>query len=91
MGLAGSGTAFLSLFVRTTGNIENRNDVYFVRAAAGSAATAQGKEVPAAGAWAARWTAQAAGPFVVDRAWDAKVDAAIGRALEARGRTRPPR
>ncbi|MDH5266028.1 MAG: glycoside hydrolase, partial [Betaproteobacteria bacterium] len=61
MGLAGSGTAFLSLFVRTTGSADNRNDVYFVRAAAGSAATAQGKEVPAPGSRAAPWTAQAAG------------------------------
>ncbi len=91
MGLAGGGTAFLSLFVRTTGDLANRNDVFFVRAAAGSAATAQGKDVPAAGAWPSRWVAQAAGPYEVDAAWGAKVDAAIDRALAARGRARPPR
>lgn len=43
MGLEGAGTAFLSLHVRTTGNIANRTDVYFSRvpaAAPGLAYTA---------------------------------------------------
>jgi len=87
MGLAGSGSAFLSLFVRTTGDLANRNDVHFVRAAA----TVQGKDLPAAGAWPVRWVAKTAAPFEVGTAWGARVDAAIARALAARGRTSPPR
>jgi hypothetical protein len=91
MGLAGSGQAFLSLFVRTTGDLANRNDVYFVRAAAGAAATAQGKAVPTQGAWPGRWESKAAGPYAVDAAWGARMDAAIGRTLAARGRPAPRR
>lgn len=91
MGLAGAGTTFLSLFARTTGEPANRSDIFFVRASPGAAATAQGKAVPATGAWPSSWVAQAAGPYEVDEAWGAKVDAAIGRALAARGRGRPPR
>ena len=91
MGLAGAGSAFLSLYVRTTGDPANRNDVFFARAAPGAAATAQGKAVSAEGAWPRAWVAQAAAPFEVDAAWAARVDAAIARALAARGRTAPPR
>ncbi|MGE0355732.1 MAG: sialidase family protein [Burkholderiales bacterium] len=86
MGLAGRAGEFLSLHVRTTGNLANRNDVFFARAGAGAAA--QGKDAPAPGAWPARWTAKAAEPFAVDAAWAARVDAAIRRRLESRGR--PP-
>ena len=91
MGLAGSGTAFLSLFARTTGDLANRNDVHFVRAAAGSAATAQGKRVPSAGTWPGPWVAASAAPFAVDEAWGARVDEALGQALAARGRPARPR
>ncbi|HEX4942974.1 MAG TPA: sialidase family protein [Usitatibacteraceae bacterium] len=91
MGLAGSGSAFLSLFVRTTGDLANRNDVFFVRAAATSAAIAQGKGIASDGAWPGRWVAKAAAPFEVDAAWGARVDAAIARALAARGRPSPSR
>jgi hypothetical protein len=45
MGLEGAGTTFLSLHVRTTGNIANRTDVFFTRvpaAAPGLAFTASG-------------------------------------------------
>jgi hypothetical protein len=87
MGLAGSGTAFQSLFVRTTGNPANRTDVFFVRS---PAAVAAAKAVPDRGARAGRWVAQPAAPFEVDAAWAARVGAAIGRALEARGRVAPP-
>lgn len=91
MGLAGSGTAFLSLFVRTTGDLTNRNDVFFVRAPPVSATTAQVKAAADSGAWPFAWVAQAAGPLEVDSAWKAQVDAAIGRTLAARGRRPPPR
>lgn len=91
MGLAGSGAAFLSLFVRTTGDLANRNDVFFVRATAGSAATLQGKAVAPAGAWPSPWFAKAAEPFAVDAAWGARVDDAIRRVLAARGRSAPGR
>jgi len=91
MGLAGSGSAFLSLFVRTTGDLANRNDVFLARAAPGAAATVQGKTVTPEGAWPRAWVAQAAAPFEVDAAWAARVDAAIARALAARGRAAPPR
>jgi hypothetical protein len=91
MALSGAGTAFLSLHVRTTGDLANRNDVFFARAAPGAAATVQGKAVSAEGAWPGAWIAQAAAPFEVDPAWAARVDAAIGRALEARARAAPPR
>ncbi|MBK6982850.1 MAG: exo-alpha-sialidase [Betaproteobacteria bacterium] len=91
MGLAGLGADFLSLHVRTTGNLANRNDVFFVRAAPGAAATARGKAVPAAGAWPGPWAAPSAGRFEVDAAWADRVAAAIERTLAARGRPRPPR
>lgn len=77
MGLAGAGSDFLALFVRTTGDAANRNDVFFARAAAGAGAQ-QAKAAPVAPA------------FTVDAAWAARVDAAIGRALAARGRAPPP-
>jgi len=77
MGLAGAGGDFLSLYVRTTGEPANRNDVFFTRAAAGAGA-AQAKAAPVAPA------------YTVDAAWAARVDAAIGRALAARGRAAPP-
>ncbi len=86
MGLAAGGASFLSLFTRTTGDLANRTDVFYVRAAAG---TARDKAAGGTGAWAGRWTAQAAGTFEVDAAWAARVDAAIGRALEARRRPGP--
>ncbi len=91
MGLAGSGPAFLSLYVRTTGDPVNRSDVFFVRAQTGSAAARQGKAAPATGAWPGAWRATAAAPFEVDEDWGARVDQAIGRALAARGRPSPPR
>lgn len=91
MGLAGSGSAFLSLFVRTTGDLANRNDVFLARAAPGAAATVQGKAVGAEGAWPRAWVAQAAAPFEVDAAWAARVDDAVARALAARRRSVPPR
>jgi hypothetical protein len=78
MGLAGAGGEFLSLYVRTTGDPANRSDVLFARAAPGAGA-AQAKAAPVAPA------------FTVDAAWAARVDAAIGRALAARGREAPPR
>ena len=77
MGLAGAGGDFLALFVRTTGDAANRNDVFFARAAAGAGAQ-QAKAAPVAPA------------FTVDAAWAERVDAAIGRALAARGRAPPP-
>jgi len=91
MGLAGAGSAFLSLYVRTTGDLANRNDVFLARAAPGAAATVQGKAVGAEGAWPRAWVAEAAAHFEVDAAWARQVDAAIGRALAARGRPAPPR
>jgi hypothetical protein len=91
MGLAGAGSSFLSLHVRTTGDAANRNDVFFARAAPGALATVMGKAVPAEGAWPRAWAAEGARAFEVDAAWAARVDAAIGRALAARGRTAPPR
>ncbi len=91
MALSGAGTAFLSLYVRTTGDAANRNDVFLARAAPGAAATVQGKAVSAEGAWPGAWAAQAAAPFAVDAAWAARVDAAISRALAQRGRAAPPR
>ena len=42
MGLAGSGADFLSLFVRTTGDLANRTDVFLARAAAAAAKDAPG-------------------------------------------------
>ncbi|MBX3716920.1 MAG: exo-alpha-sialidase [Burkholderiales bacterium] len=77
MGLAGAGGEFLSLYVRTTGDAANRNDVFFARAGAGAGAQ-QAKAAPVAPA------------YTVDAAWAARVDAAIGRVLAARGRTPPP-
>ena len=91
MGLAGAGSAFLSLYVRTTGDLANRNDVFLARAAPGAAATVQGKSVSAEGAWPRAWVAPTAAPFEVDPAWARQVDASIGRALAARGRPAPPR
>ena len=92
MGLAGSGSAFLSLFVRTTGDLANRTDV-LLRARGGRVrgdGAGQGRAAPR-GAWPVRWVAAAAAPFEVDAAWGARVDAAIARALAARGRPSPPR
>ena len=87
MGLAGAGGEFVSLFARTTGNLANRTEIAFARVAP----AAQGKDLPASGAWPGRWTAKAAGTFAVDAAWASRVDAAIGRSLAARGRPSPSR
>jgi hypothetical protein len=84
MGLAGSGSAFLALFARTTGDLANRTEIAFVRASAPAAALDK-----ATGAWPERWVAQEAAAFEVDAAWAWRVDAAIGRALEARRRPVP--
>jgi hypothetical protein len=91
MGLAGGAGAFQSLFVRTTGDPANRNDVYFTRTATPGAAFAQGKEKPAAGAVGRHWVAQEAPPFEVGAAWRLGIDDAIARTLAARGRRAPPR
>jgi len=48
MGLDGAGTTFLSLHVRTTGNIANRTDVYFSRVPAGAPGLAYAASVPKA-------------------------------------------
>ncbi|MCM2327543.1 MAG: glycoside hydrolase [Lysobacter sp.] len=85
MGLAGSGTDFLSLFVRTTGDPANRTDVFLARAVTAA------KDTPEGGAQARRWTALPAAPFEVDAGWAARIDEAIGRALAARGRVPAPR
>ena len=85
MGLAGSGTDFLSLFVRTTGDPANRTDVFFTRAAAAA------KVAPGIATAARRWTAPPAAPFEMDAGWAARIDEALGRALAARGRVPAPR
>ncbi len=74
-GLAGGGT-FQSLHVRTTGDLANRTDAFFVRATAAAA-----KSAPR--------VAPAAAPFAVDAAWASRTDGAIRRALAARGRPAP--
>jgi hypothetical protein len=90
MGLAGGAGAFMSLFVRTTGDPANRNDVYFTRTRP-PVALAQGKDVSPVGAQGGQWVAQEAAPFAVDAQWRTRVDATISRALSARGRSATPR
>jgi hypothetical protein len=85
MGLAKGGNDFLSLFVRTTGDLANRNDVYFARAARSAAAKGAGEAAPQPG-----WTAEMAQPFEVSRDWKARTGEAIDLALKRRGRP-PPR
>lgn len=91
MGLSGSGSAFLALFARTTGDLSNRTDVFLARAPVGSAASVKGKSVPQAGVWTGHWAAKDAAPYAVDEGWKVRVDEAIARALAARGRPSPPR
>jgi hypothetical protein len=82
MGLAGSGSDFLSLFTRGTGNPANRTDVLFV---------ATPGALSLAGAAKARaWQARPAPDFAMNPAWAARIDEAIGRALAARGRSAGP-
>jgi hypothetical protein len=87
MGLTGGGGAFLSLFVRTTGDMANRNDVFFARVPGGAAGT--GKASSGDPAWSTRWAAEAAPPFSVSAPWRAQASEAIGRALARRGRPLP--
>jgi len=71
MGLEGAGTTFLSLHVRTTGNIANRTDVYFSRVPA----AAPGLAYAASGPKAALRDAQ----------FERRVAANLGSASAARG------
>jgi hypothetical protein len=70
MGLEGAGTAFLSLHVRTTGNIANRTDVFFTRVPA----AAPGLAYAASGPKAA----------LRDPAFEQRVAANLSRASAAR-------
>jgi hypothetical protein len=71
MGLEGAGTTFLSLHVRTTGNIANRTDVYFSR-------------VPAAAPGLA-YTASEPKAALRDAAFERRVAGNLARAWAARG------
>lgn len=85
MGLAGAGADFLSLYVRTTGDSANRNDVFFARAA--RSAAAQGKQGETAAP--SRHAAAAADSFEVTRDWRSRTAEAIELALARRGRPVP--
>ena len=87
MGLAGAGGDFLSLFVRTTGDLANRNDVYFARVA--RSASAKGTQEPGEAKLQPSWMAEAAQPFEVARDWKARTSEAIDLALKRRGRPLP--
>lgn len=77
MGLEGAGTTFLSLHVRTTGNIANRTDVYF-------------SSVPA-GAPGLAYTASEPKAALRDAAFERRVAGNLARAWAARGvRTQEP-
>lgn len=90
MGLAGSGGAFHALFVRTTGDPANRNDVFHARVPGSAAAVALAKGAVEGVAWSEPWAAQPAAPFAVDAGWRARTGEAIDAALRRRGRPVPP-
>ena len=76
MALASSGTTFVSMYVKTTGDLNNRNDVYVARIPQSSATS--GKEAPAT------YRAQALPAAQPDEAFWQRVEDNAGRALRAR-------
>ena len=84
MGLAGGGGAFHALFVRTTGDLANRNDVFFARVGVGA-----GKASAEEAAGQQGWAAPEAAPFSVSPEWRERASEAIGLALMRRGRPVP--
>jgi hypothetical protein len=87
MGLASTGTTFLSLHARTTGDAANPTDVYLAPIAA-----SPGRAAPPAEAKrmeGATYAAEAAADFVPDAALRARIAENVARALRLRGRPLP--